>query len=57
MLGGYTNTETVKIETYCLFLEQNMIKKEILAADSNAWITSSKVENVSGRFNTSKIEK
>ncbi|MBN4089346.1 DUF2179 domain-containing protein [Mycoplasma enhydrae] len=54
--GGYTNTDTYKIETFALYLEQNMIKNEILLADLEAWITVTRVHNIIGKFNTSKVE-
>ncbi|BAP39465.1 DUF2179 domain-containing protein [Metamycoplasma canadense] len=56
LVGGYTNTETVRIETFALFLEQNLIKNEILIADPTAWMTITKVHNIIGKFDTSKVE-
>lgn len=56
LVAGYTNTETVKIETFALYLEQNLIKNEILLADPNAWMTVSRVHNIIGKFDTSKVE-
>lgn len=56
LVGGYTNTETTKIETYALYLEQNLIKNEALLADKNAWVAITRVHKVFGNFNTSKIE-
>ncbi|AXE60847.1 YitT family protein [[Mycoplasma] phocae] len=56
MVSGYTNTETVKIETFALYLEQNMIRQEVLKADPDAWITTTKIHNIFGKLNTSKIE-
>ncbi|TPR54273.1 YitT family protein [Metamycoplasma neophronis] len=56
MLAGYTNTQTVRIETFALYLEQNLIRNEVLLADPNAWITVTKVHQVFGKFDTSKIE-
>ncbi|WP_277872272.1 YitT family protein [[Mycoplasma] falconis] len=54
--GGYTNTETTKIETYALYLEQTLICQEVYKADPSAWVSVIKVQNVFGHFNTSKIE-
>ncbi|TPR53901.1 YitT family protein [Metamycoplasma neophronis] len=54
--GGFTNTTTIKIETYTLFLEFNQIKKEVLSVDPNAWITVLQVKNVVGKFDTSRID-
>ncbi|QJG66485.1 YitT family protein [Mycoplasma phocoeninasale] len=56
MVSGYTNTETVKVETFALYLEQNIIRQEILKADADAWITITKIHNIFGKLNTSKIE-
>ncbi|WP_330463407.1 DUF2179 domain-containing protein [Metamycoplasma gateae] len=56
LISGYTDTETVRIETFALYLEQNLIKNEILLADPNAWITVTKVHNIIGKFDTSKVE-
>ncbi|WP_373436478.1 YitT family protein [Metamycoplasma equirhinis] len=56
LTAGYTNTETVKIETFALYLEQNMIRYEVLKADPDAWITVTKIHNIFGGLDTSKIE-
>ncbi|AZG68611.1 YitT family protein [Mycoplasma struthionis] len=54
--GGYTGTETTVIETTALFLEQNSIKNEVWVAEPNAWITITRVHNIHGHFDTSKID-
>ncbi|ENY68570.1 Hypothetical protein, putative transmembrane protein [Metamycoplasma auris 15026] len=56
LVGGYTNTETAKIETYALYLEQSLIRNEILIADPKAWVTITRVHKIYGGFDTSKIE-
>ncbi|WP_033178561.1 YitT family protein [[Mycoplasma] anseris] len=54
--SGFNNTETTKIETVALYLEQTMIQKEILKIDANAWITFSTVNKIIGQINTSKVD-
>ncbi|WP_051520291.1 YitT family protein [Metamycoplasma spumans] len=56
LVAGYTNTETTRIETFALYLEQNLIKGEVLIADPEAWITVTKVHNIFGKFDTSKVD-
>ncbi|AZZ65803.1 YitT family protein [Metamycoplasma phocicerebrale] len=56
LIGGYTNTETIKIETFALYLEQSLIKNEVLLVDPSAWMTVTRVHNIIGKFNTSKVE-
>ncbi|WP_444704967.1 hypothetical protein ACT1UH_03210 [Mycoplasma sp. 332] len=56
LTAGYTNTETVRIETFALYLEQNIIKNEILLADPAAWMTVSRVHNIIGKLDTSRVE-
>ncbi|WP_412031647.1 YitT family protein [Metamycoplasma buccale] len=56
MTSGYTNSLTTKIETMALYLEQNIIYSEILKIDSSAWITTSTVNKIIGRFDTSKVD-
>ncbi|TPE58062.1 DUF2179 domain-containing protein [[Mycoplasma] falconis] len=56
VIGGFTNTETTVIETYVLFLELKQIKEQILKADPHAWIATTRVNKVVGKFDTSKIE-
>ncbi|PZW01491.1 DUF2179 domain-containing protein [Metamycoplasma auris] len=56
LVGGYTNTETIKIETYALYLEQSLIKNEVLIADPKAWVTITRVHKIYGGLDTSKVE-
>ncbi|AWX42506.1 Uncharacterized BCR, YitT family COG1284 [Metamycoplasma cloacale] len=54
--SGYNNTETTKIETIALYLEQSNIKNEILKIDPQAWISVTLIHRIFGNLNTSKVE-
>ena len=54
--SGYNQSNSIKIETLALFLEQSIIKAEIIKIDPEAWITISPIYRIFGLFDTSKVD-
>ena len=54
--SGYSHQEVFKIETNALYLEQNLIKNEILKIDPNAFISITIINKIIGSFNTYKVD-
>ncbi|WP_322908182.1 YitT family protein [Mycoplasmopsis felis] len=54
--SGYTNKQSVKIETVMLLLETPNILYDLKLIDSNIWISISTINKVIGKFNTEFVE-
>ncbi|AWX42507.1 Uncharacterised protein [Metamycoplasma cloacale] len=55
-ISGYTHHDLARIETVALFLEKDWIFEEVKKVDSNAWISTSNIHEISGEFDTSLID-
>ncbi|MDK2819296.1 MAG: YitT family protein [Mycoplasmataceae bacterium] len=55
--SGYTKEKNYTIESVMLVLEYKEFRKIIIHLDPNAWITCSRINDLFGNFNFSKIEK
>ncbi|WP_438341330.1 YitT family protein [Mycoplasma sp. 3341] len=54
--SGFTGMEKERIETIALFLEQQILEKEILKIDPKAWISVQPIMRIRGDFDTKTVD-
>ncbi|WP_412031648.1 YitT family protein [Metamycoplasma buccale] len=55
-VSGYKHYDFAKIETIALYLERDWIFEEVKKIDPSAWISTSNIHDISGQFDTSKVD-